>query len=129
MVPVHTWLPDAHTEAPTAGSVDLAGFLLKTGFYALFRFAFPCFPMAAKASVPILIILGLVGMFYSAWIALAQSDIKRLVAYSSIGHMGMMVVGLCIWNDMALSGSFADDQPRLLHLGPVCPGGHDRRAP
>ena len=106
MVPVHTWLPDAHTEAPTAGSVDLAGILLKTGFYALFRFAFPLFPVAAKAAIPILIILGLVGMFYSAWIALAQTDIKRLVAYSSIGHMGMMVVGLCIWNVMALSGSF-----------------------
>jgi NADH-quinone oxidoreductase subunit M len=106
MVPVHTWLPDAHTEAPTAGSVDLAGLLLKTGFYALFRFAFPLFPVAAQASIPLLITLGLVGMIYSAWIALAQTDIKRLVAYSSIGHMGMMVVGLCIWNLMALSGSF-----------------------
>ena len=106
MVPVHTWLPDAHTEAPTAGSVDLAGLLLKTGFYGLFRFAFPLFPVAAKASIPFLIGLGLVGMFYSAWIALAQTDIKRLVAYSSIGHMGMMVVGLCIWNVMAIGGSF-----------------------
>jgi len=105
MVPVHTWLPDAHTEAPTAGSVDLAGLLLKTGFYALFRFAFPLFSVAAEASIPLLITLGLVGMFYSAWIALAQTDIKRLVAYSSIGHMGMMVVGLCIWNSMAVSGS------------------------
>jgi NADH-quinone oxidoreductase subunit M len=106
LVPVHTWLPDAHTEAPTAGSVDLAGLLLKTGFYGLFRFAFPLFPLAAQASVPLLLTLGLVGMFYAAWIALAQTDIKRLVAYSSIGHMGMMVVGLCIWNLMALSGSF-----------------------
>ncbi len=106
MVPLHTWLPDAHTEAPTAGSVDLAGLLLKTGFYALFRFAFTLFPAAAQASVPLLVILGLVGMFYSAWIALAQTDIKRLVAYSSIGHMGMMVVGLGLWNLMALSGSF-----------------------
>ena len=105
LVPLHTWLPDAHTEAPTAGSVDLAGLLLKTGFYALFRFAFPLFPVAAQASVPLLITLGLVGMFYSAWIALAQTDIKRLVAYSSIGHMGMMVVALAIWNTMALSGS------------------------
>jgi NADH-quinone oxidoreductase subunit M len=105
MVPVHTWLPDAHTEAPTAGSVDLAGLLLKTGFYAFFRFAFPLFPGAAQASVPLLIALGLFGMFYSAWIALAQTDIKRLVAYSSIGHMGMMVIGLGILNVMALSGS------------------------
>jgi len=105
VVPVHTWLPDAHTEAPTAGSVDLAGLLLKTGFYAFFRFAFPLFPGAAQASVPLLIGLGLFGMFYAAWIALAQTDIKRLVAYSSIGHMGMMVIGLGILNTIALSGS------------------------
>ena len=106
MVPMHTWLPDAHTEAPTAGSVDLAGLLLKTGFYAFFRFAVPLFPAAAKASITVIIIVGLFGMFYSAWIALAQTDIKRLVAYSSIGHMGMMVIGLGIWNLMTLSGSF-----------------------
>jgi NADH-quinone oxidoreductase subunit M len=105
LVPVHTWLPDVHTEAPTAGSVVLAGLLLKTGFYALFRFAFPLFPVAAAASMPLLIALGLAGMFYSAWIALAQTDIKRLVAYSSIGHMGLMVVALGVWNIMALSGS------------------------
>ncbi len=105
LVPVHTWLPDAHTEAPTAGSVDLAGLLLKTGFYAFFRFAFPLFPGAAQASVPLLLALGLFGMFYAAWIALAQTDIKRLVAYSSIAHMGMMVIGLGIWNTIALSGS------------------------
>jgi NADH-quinone oxidoreductase subunit M len=105
LVPLHTWLPDAHTEAPTAGSVDLAGLLLKTGFYAFFRFAFPLFPGAAQASIPLLLALGLVGMFYAAWIALAQTDIKRLVAYSSIGHMGLMVLALGIWNLMALSGS------------------------
>jgi NADH-quinone oxidoreductase subunit M len=106
LVPVHTWLPDVHTEAPTAGSVDLAGLLLKTGFYALFRFAFPLFPGAAQASMPLLIALGLAGMFYASWIALAQTDIKRLVAYSSIGHMGLMIIALGIWNVMALSGSF-----------------------
>jgi NADH-quinone oxidoreductase subunit M len=105
LVPVHTWLPDVHTEAPTAGSVDLAGLLLKTGFYALFRFAFPLFPGAAAASMPLLIALGLTGMFYASWIALAQTDIKRLVAYSSIGHMGLMVIALGVWNVMALSGS------------------------
>jgi len=105
LVPVHTWLPDAHTEAPTAGSVILAGLLLKTGFYALFRFAFPLFPGAASASISLLFALGLVGLFYAAWIALAQTDIKRLVAYSSIGHMSLMVIALGIWNIMALSGS------------------------
>jgi NADH-quinone oxidoreductase subunit M len=103
---VHTWLPDAHTEAPTAGSVDLAGLLLKTGFYGFFRFAIPLFPRAFQATIPLIIALGLFGMFYAAWIALAQTNIKRLVAYSSIGHMGMMVVGLGIWNLLTLSGSF-----------------------
>jgi NADH-quinone oxidoreductase subunit M len=105
IVPLHTWLPDAHTQAPTAGSLDLAGLLLKTGFYAYFRFAFPLFPLAAQASVPFLIGLGLAGMFYTSWIALAQSDIKRLVAYSSIGHMGLMVVGIAVWNTLTLNGS------------------------
>ena len=105
IVPLHTWLPDAHTQAPTAGSLDLAGLLLKTGFYGFFRFAFPLFPLAAKASIPVLIALGLGGMFYTSWIALAQTDIKRLVAYSSIGHMGLMVVGIAVWNFLTLSGS------------------------
>jgi NADH-quinone oxidoreductase subunit M len=105
LVPLHTWLPDTHTQAPTAGSLDLAGLLLKTGFYGLFRFAFPLFPLAAKASVPLLIGLGLGGMFYASWIALGQSDIKRLVAYSSIGHMGLMVVGVATWNLLSLNGS------------------------
>jgi NADH-quinone oxidoreductase subunit M len=105
VVPLHTWLPDTHTHAPTAGSLDLAGLLLKTGFYALFRFAFPLFPDAARASVPVLIGLGLVGLFYASWLALSQIDVKRLVAYSSIGHMGIMVVGLAVWNMMTLSGS------------------------
>ena len=105
LVPLHIWLPDAHTQAPTAGSLDLAGLLLKTGFYGFFRFAFPLFPLAAKASIPVLIALGLGGMFYTSWIALAQTDIKRLVAYSSIGHMGLMVVGIAVWNLLSMSGS------------------------
>jgi NADH-quinone oxidoreductase subunit M len=103
--PVHTWLPDAHTQAPTAGSVILAGLLLKTGTYALLRFAFPLFPVAAKISVPLLLALGLIGLFYAAWIALAQKDIKRLVAYSSIGHLGIVVIGIAVWNTMTLSGA------------------------
>lgn len=103
--PVHTWLPDAHTEAPTAGSVILAGLLLKTGSYALLRFAFPLFPLAAGQSVTLLLILGLIGVFYAAWIALAQRDMKRLVAYSSISHMGLIVIGLAVWNSITLSGA------------------------
>jgi NADH-quinone oxidoreductase subunit M len=103
--PVHTWLPDAHTQAPTAGSVILAGLLLKTGAYALLRFGFPLFPVAAKFSVPLLLALGLIGLFYAAWIALAQKDIKRLIAYSSIGHMSIVVIGIAVWNTITLSGA------------------------
>jgi NADH-quinone oxidoreductase subunit M len=105
LIPVHTWLPDTHTEAPTAGSVDLAGLLLKTGVYALFRFAFPLFPAAAQQAIPLLLTLGVGGLFYAAWIALAQTDIKRLVAYSSISHMGMIIIGVAIWNSLALTGA------------------------
>jgi NADH-quinone oxidoreductase subunit M len=105
IVPVHTWLPDAHTQAPTAGSVILAGLLLKTGAYALLRFGFPLFPTAARLSIPLLIGLGLTALFYAAWIALAQKDIKRLVAYSSIGHMGLVVVGIAVWNLFSLPGA------------------------
>ncbi len=105
LFPVHTWLPDAHTEAPTAGSVILAGLLLKTGTYAILRFAFPLFPSAAGVAVPVLMVLGLSGVFYASWIALAQKDMKRLVAYSSIGHMGLIIVGVAAWNAMTLSGS------------------------
>jgi len=105
LVPVHSWLPDAHTEAPTAGSVILAGLLLKTGAYALLRFAFPLFPNAARMSVPLLLGLSIVGLFYAAWIALAQKDLKRLVAYSSISHMGLVVMGTAVWSSLTLSGA------------------------
>jgi NADH-quinone oxidoreductase subunit M len=105
ILPLHTWLPDAHTEAPTAGSVILAGLLLKTGAYALLRFAFPLFPTAARLSVPLLLVLGLAGLYYAAWVALAQKDIKRLIAYSSIAHMGLIVIGIAVWNILTLSGA------------------------
>jgi NADH-quinone oxidoreductase subunit M len=84
LVPLHTWLPDAHTEAPTAGSLDLAGLLLKTGLYGLIRIAFPLFPEMAQASFPLLAVLALTGIFYAAWSAYAQHDLKRLIAYSSV---------------------------------------------
>lgn len=105
MVPLHTWLPDTHTQAPTAGSVILAGLLLKTGVYGLFRFAVPLFPLAFRASTPLLMVLGLVALFYASWIALSQTDIKRLIAYSSIGHMGLVVLGVAVFNTVTLSGS------------------------
>ena len=106
IVPVHTWLPDTHTQAPTAGSVILAGLLLKTGAYAVFRFAFPLFPVAFRASVPVLVVLGLFALFYVSWIALSQVDMKRLIAYSSIAHMGLIILGLAVFNAITLSGSF-----------------------
>ncbi len=105
LIPVHTWLPDTHTEAPTAGSVVLAGLLLKTGVYGVFRFALPLFPNAWAQFAPAILILGLVGLFYASWIALAQTDIKRLVAYSSIAHLGMAMVGIVVWNSVSLSGA------------------------
>ena len=105
LIPFHTWLPDAHTEAPTAGSVDLAGLLLKTGVYGLLRIAFPLFPGPTAAFLPILGALAVGGIFYGAWIATAQVDAKRLVAYSSVSHLGYVILGLTAWNATALSGS------------------------
>ncbi|MCF6178446.1 MAG: NADH-quinone oxidoreductase subunit M [Geopsychrobacter sp.] len=105
LFPFHTWLPDAHTEAPAAGSVDLAGLLLKTGIYGMIRFAFPFFPHAAQQSLPFLAILALIGIFYAAWIAYVQTDIKRVIAYSSVSHMGFVILGLSAWNQLAWEGS------------------------
>lgn len=105
LLPVHTWLPDAHTEAPVAGSVDLAGLLLKTGVYGLLRVAFPLFPEQTRAFLPVLAVVAVAGIFYGAWIAVAQKDAKRLIAYSSVAHVGYVVLGLTAWNALALSGS------------------------
>ena len=105
LFPLHTWLPDAHTDAPTAGSVILAGLLLKTGAYGLIRFGYPLFPGAARSFAPILYCLAVVGIIYSAWIAFAQTDMKRMVAYSSVGHMGFVALGIAAWSPLSLSGS------------------------
>lgn len=101
--PVHTWLPDAHTEAPTAGSVILAGVLLKLGGYGLLRFALPLFPDATRDAVPWLLGLAVVGVLYGALVALVQRDLKKLVAYSSVSHMGFVVLGIFALNDIATS--------------------------
>jgi NADH-quinone oxidoreductase subunit M len=105
VVPVHTWLPDAHTQAPTAGSVLLAGILLKTGAYGLLRFAIPLFPEASFAFAPVALGLGVASILYGAFQAFAQDDFKRLVAYSSISHLGFVLVGLYAWNTWALQGA------------------------
>ncbi len=103
-VPFHTWLPDAHTEAPTAGSVLLAGILLKTGAYGLIRFVVPLFPDAAHAFAPYAMALGVIGILYAALLAYGQNDMKRLVAYSSVSHMGFVLLGVFAWNTLALQG-------------------------
>jgi NADH-quinone oxidoreductase subunit M len=103
--PFHTWLPDAHTEAPTAGSVILAGVLLKTGAYGLLRFVVPLFPDAAASFAPFAMTLGVIGILYGAVLAFAQDDFKRLVAYSSVSHMGFVLLGIFAWNALALQGA------------------------
>jgi NADH-quinone oxidoreductase subunit M len=104
-VPVHTWLPDAHTQAPTAGSVILAGLLLKTGAYGLMRFTVPLFPDAAMQFAYIAMLLGVVSILYGAKLAFAQTDFKRLVAYTSVSHMGFVLLGIFAWNQLALQGA------------------------
>jgi NADH-quinone oxidoreductase subunit M len=105
VVPIHSWLPDAHTEAPTAGSVILAGLLLKTGAYGLLRFVFPLFPQAAFSFTPVAMVLAVIGILYGAVMAFAQTDLKRLVAYTSISHMGFVFLGVFAWNTLALQGA------------------------
>lgn len=105
MVPFHTWLPDAHTEAPTAGSVLLAGVLLKMGSYGFVRLSLPLFPEAAQEAAPILAVLSIVAILYGALISLMQQDWKRLVAYSSVSHMGFCTLGLAALNSNGIAGS------------------------
>jgi len=105
MVPLHTWLPDAHTDAPTAGSVILAGILLKTGAYGLIRFVVPLFPDAAMRIAPLAMALAVAGILYGAVLAFAQTDFKRLVAYTSVSHLGFVLLGIFAWNELALQGA------------------------
>ncbi len=104
-VPFHPWLPDAHTEAPTAGSVILAGLLLKTGAYGLLRFLLPLFSGAATSIAPAMLILAVIGIIYGAVLAFGQSDLKRLVAYTSVSHMGFVLLGIFVGSPTAMSGA------------------------
>jgi NADH-quinone oxidoreductase subunit M len=104
-VPIHNWLPDAHTEAPTAGSLVLAALLLKTGAYGLIRFVVPLFPEAAAALAPWALWLGVLGILYGAVLAFGQTDLKRLVAYTSVSHMGFVLIGVFSWNTLSLQGT------------------------
>ena len=104
LFPLHTWLPDAHTEAPTAGSVILAGVLLKMGTYGFLRFSLELFPKAAHDLAPVMITLAVIGIIYGAAIAAVQKDLKRLVAYSSVAHMGFIVLGTFAFTSQGMSG-------------------------
>ena len=104
MFPIHTWLPDAHTEAPTAGSVILAGVLLKMGAYGFLRFSFPMFPQAVKVLFVPLLILSVTAIIYGAYVTLMQKDMKRLIAYSSVSHMGFVTLGLFTLNQTGIEG-------------------------
>ena len=104
LVPLHTWLPDAHTEAPTAGSVLLAAVLLKLGAYGLIRFGIPLFPDAARELVPLIMTLAVIGIVYGALVAMMQKDLKRLIAYSSVAHLGFVVLGIFVGTIQGLSG-------------------------
>lgn len=104
LFPLHTWLPDAHVEAPTAGSVILAGVLLKMGTYGLIRFCLPLFPLAALYFTPYIMALSVVGIVYGALVAMVQTDIKKLVAYSSVSHLGFVVLGIFAMNAQGMQG-------------------------
>ena len=104
MFPFHTWLPDAHTEAPTAGSVILAAVLLKMGTYGFVRFALPILPDATHAALPILVALSIIGIVYGALVTLVQKDMKKLIAYSSVSHLGFVMLGIFALNPMGLRG-------------------------
>jgi NADH-quinone oxidoreductase subunit M len=105
MFPFHTWLPDAHTDAPTAGSVILAAVLLKMGTYGFLRFSLPILPEASRNFVPMIVVLSIIGIVYGALVALAQKDWKRLVAYSSVSHMAMVMLGMFALNPVGITGS------------------------
>ena len=105
MFPFHTWLPDAHVEAPTAGSVILAGVLLKMGTYGFVRFSLPLFPEAARKFVPLIVVLALISIVYGALVSLMQKDMKKLIAYSSVSHMGFVMLGIFTFSPMAVKGA------------------------
>jgi NADH-quinone oxidoreductase subunit M len=104
VVPFHNWLPDAHSEAPTAGSLLLAGLLLKTGAYGIIRFVLPFFPEASTSIAPWMIFLGVTGIIYGALLAFSQTDLKRLIAYTSVSHMGFVLVGIFSFSSIAMQG-------------------------
>src|SRR5258705_2974691 len=117
MFPFHTWLPDAHTDAPTAGSVILAAVLLKMGTYGFLRFSLPILPEASRHFVPMIVVLSIIGIVYGALVALAQKDWKRLVAYSSVSHMAMVMLGMFALNPVGVTGSIVQQLSHGISTG------------
>src|SRR5262249_45943981 len=105
LFPLHTWLPDAHVEAPTAGSVMLASVMLKMGTYGLLRFCLPMFPAPARAWAPFITLLAIIGIIYGAAVAMVQPNMKKLVAYSSVSHLGFVVLGIFSFTQQGLDGA------------------------
>jgi NADH-quinone oxidoreductase subunit M len=105
MWPVHTWLPDAHVEAPTAGSMILAGVLLKMGGYGFLRFSLPMFPLASEFFAPLIFTLSIIAVIYTSLVALAQSDMKKMIAYSSVAHMGFVTIGIFTMTEQGIAGA------------------------
>jgi NADH-quinone oxidoreductase subunit M len=103
--PFHSWLPDAHTEAPTAGSVILAGVLLKMGTYGFLRFNLPLFPDAARQAAPVIVVLAIIGIIYGAIVSFAQTDVKKLVAYTSVSHLGFVMLGIFSFTPQGIQGA------------------------
>ena len=105
MVPVHIWLPEAHVEAPTAGSVILAGVLLKLGTYGLIRFSFPLFPEACFYFTPLVFSIAVIGVIYTSFTAIRQTDFKRIIAYTSVAHMNLVIIGMFCFNNISIEGA------------------------
>jgi NADH-quinone oxidoreductase subunit M len=105
LFPLHTWLPDAHVEAPTAGSIMLASVMLKMGTYGIFHFCLPMFPAAARSCAPWIAVLAIIGIIYGALVAMVQPNMKKLVAYSSVSHLGFVVLGIFSFTQMGLDGA------------------------
>ena len=116
MWPVHTWLPDAHVEAPTAGSVILAAILLKMAGYGFLRFSLGMFPIASEFFTPLVFVLSIIAIIYTSLIALMQEDMKKLIAYSSVAHMGFVTLGIFTFNKQGIEGSMF----QMLSHGVIC---------
>ena len=104
-VPVHTWLPDAHVQAPTAGSMILAGVMLKMGAYGFLRVAVTAFPASTVVFVPLLVFMGMASLAYGAWVCMGQTNLKRMVAYSSVSHMGLIFLGIATMQPLGIAGA------------------------